>query len=337
MKIEIGENLFYSWLRHVKECKIVQTNWKVSSQWNLEHLDDLERLLKVTEDFYQTKYGYKIFKKNASLFQIIQQAECDVVGIGVQESETEVYAVEVAFHEGGLNYGSKEETIMKVVAKMVRAAMSVWGYFNTKNAEIIFASPKISPAIFSELQMCFSDLNDIFIQEGYGFKAKLIANLDFADSVLEPILLVSSSVADTTELFLRSHQMLTMFADVSTQKVKSQTNMVEKTRGNVGGDESIDEGPYKELKVGRLAHVVLRRLLQEGKATEEEVESLQQKDYSKQILGINLALLVKVDSEYDSVRYYSESLFIGGEEYKLCSQWYSNNKTALIRWIEEHS
>ena len=28
MKIEMGESLFYSWLRHVKDCQIVQTNWK---------------------------------------------------------------------------------------------------------------------------------------------------------------------------------------------------------------------------------------------------------------------------------------------------------------------
>lgn len=27
MKIEMGESLFYSWLRHVKECQIVQTSW----------------------------------------------------------------------------------------------------------------------------------------------------------------------------------------------------------------------------------------------------------------------------------------------------------------------
>jgi len=30
MKIEMGESLLYSWLRHVKECQIAQTNWKVS-------------------------------------------------------------------------------------------------------------------------------------------------------------------------------------------------------------------------------------------------------------------------------------------------------------------
>ena len=29
MKIEIGESLIYSWLRHEKQCQLVQTNWKV--------------------------------------------------------------------------------------------------------------------------------------------------------------------------------------------------------------------------------------------------------------------------------------------------------------------
>ena len=44
MKIEMGESLFYSWLRHVKECQIVQTNWKTSSQWALQHEDKLEEM-----------------------------------------------------------------------------------------------------------------------------------------------------------------------------------------------------------------------------------------------------------------------------------------------------
>lgn len=29
MKIEIGESLLLSWLKHIKECQLVQTNWKV--------------------------------------------------------------------------------------------------------------------------------------------------------------------------------------------------------------------------------------------------------------------------------------------------------------------
>ena len=33
MKLEIGESLCYSYLRHVKHCWLVQTNWKPSEHW----------------------------------------------------------------------------------------------------------------------------------------------------------------------------------------------------------------------------------------------------------------------------------------------------------------
>jgi len=33
MKIEIGESIVYSWLKHIKKCKIIQLNWKVSINW----------------------------------------------------------------------------------------------------------------------------------------------------------------------------------------------------------------------------------------------------------------------------------------------------------------
>lgn len=58
MKIEMGESLFYSWLRHVKECQIVQTNWKVSSQWQLSDGDALEELMAFVDRHYSQKYGY---------------------------------------------------------------------------------------------------------------------------------------------------------------------------------------------------------------------------------------------------------------------------------------
>ena len=44
MKIEMGESLLYSWLRHVKECQIVQTNWKISPQWELKNRDQISLL-----------------------------------------------------------------------------------------------------------------------------------------------------------------------------------------------------------------------------------------------------------------------------------------------------
>lgn len=44
MKIEMGESLIYSWLRHEKLCQLVQTNWKVSPFWELENRQEIEDL-----------------------------------------------------------------------------------------------------------------------------------------------------------------------------------------------------------------------------------------------------------------------------------------------------
>ena len=159
MKIEIGENLFYSWLRHVKDCQIVQTNWKTSPQWTLQHQYEITLLMEKVDYHFENKYHFSIFKQNSSFSQILQQAECDVLGVSLQENEKQFYAVDVAFHEGGLNYGSRDTTIMKVIAKTVRTAMCMYGYMECKNAEIIFASPKITPALLNDLLPCINDIN----------------------------------------------------------------------------------------------------------------------------------------------------------------------------------
>ncbi len=52
MKIEMGESLFYSWLRHVKECQIVQTNWTTSSQWYLNHEVELGKIMDIYEKYF---------------------------------------------------------------------------------------------------------------------------------------------------------------------------------------------------------------------------------------------------------------------------------------------
>ena len=97
MKIEMGESLFYSWLRHVKECQMVQINWKISPKWELKFSDELEKIMSKTDGFFSDKYGYKIYKQNTSLKQLLQQAECDALGVCLNDRINEIYAVDVAF------------------------------------------------------------------------------------------------------------------------------------------------------------------------------------------------------------------------------------------------
>lgn len=52
MKIEIGESLFYSWLRHVKNCELVHLNWSTSPEWDYKaDKEQLNKIVKETEVF----------------------------------------------------------------------------------------------------------------------------------------------------------------------------------------------------------------------------------------------------------------------------------------------
>ena len=329
MKIEMGESLFYSWLRHVKECQLVQTNWKVSPQWNLMHETELEEIKARTEAFFSERYGYNIYKHNTSLSQIIQQGECDALGISIQPDGNKVYAVDVAFHEGGLNYGDRNTTVMKIIAKCLRTAMCIYGYMDVSDAEIIFASPKIHRAITKDAEPCIKDMQSLMDELGYHFRFRIISNESFRDTVLNPILLVSEGVADTNELFLRSYQMLQMFG-----------------RQTATGENTASETPtntsdvYAELKIGRLAQFAFAHMAEQGKIVDEELALMQTAEYSKSEFDLQYPVLVKKDSKFDKRRYYAKPLCIQGEYYMLCSQWFevpsNNDRPFLIRWIEGH-
>ena len=337
MKIEMGESLFYSWLRHVKECQIVQTNWMVSGRWEMLHEKEIQDLMSCIDEHYANNYSYNIFKKNASVYQIIQQAQCDVLGVSFNGNEKQFYAVDVAFHEAGLNYGTREETVMKVIAKSVRTAICLYGYMDTKDAEIIFASPKINQAILDDLVPCINDLNNLFRIYGYEFAVRVIANEQFNESVLQPILLASGGIADTSELFIRAYQMYGMFGNTR--------NVTESKKASVSVKKA-DISEYNaqirsELKIGKLVQLVLRPLLQSDKVSGEEIILLQEKEYCKKHFDIQYPLLLKTTAEEKELHYYKERFFIKGESYRLCCEWFeteaNNDRPYLEKWIAEHN
>lgn len=211
MKVEMGESLIYSWLRHVKGCQIVQTNWKISPCWTPLHENELENIMDESKEYFKNVYEYDIYGKTSSVKQLLKQAESDVFGITGQERNRKIYAVDVAFHEGGLNYKNPIKTASKITAKYFRTAMCIYGYLDIKEAEIIFASPKISNSFLEKIKPCIKDVQEMMNDRGFCFHFDLIANEDFRVNILEPVLGVSKKAKDTTELFLRSYQMLQMF------------------------------------------------------------------------------------------------------------------------------
>ncbi len=338
MKIEIGESLISSWLKHVKECQIVQGNWTTAREWTLHHEVELKLLMAETHVLYQSKYGYNIFKKTSSLKQFLQQAECDVLGIAVQDDDDTVgrnkyYAVDVAFHENGLQYGSLNETVQKVTAKCIRTAMCIYGYLKSNEAEIIFASPKINKKMMQKLEGCIEDLQALMDRKGFHFTFRVIANEQFKESIIETLLKEEDNIADTNELFVRSFQMLQMYGMLPKAGKLSRAKSYALA---LDGDVEL-----AEYKVGKLVQEYMRSILESGKVSSGEIEKLRNREYCGETLNISFPLLVKPSEDYNRAKYYVEPAVINGEEYMICSQWYerpeNNDKPYVLKWIREHS
>ncbi|MDR0865316.1 MAG: hypothetical protein LBO74_10370 [Candidatus Symbiothrix sp.] len=192
-------------------------NWKPSPSWERQNEDDMEGFMIETEAYFEViRDGVEVYKKN-SLSQLLRQAEIDALGMSFSEKGNTVYAVDVACHEKGLNYGGKQDTVTRVAKKIMRSAMCLRGYFGSSKGEIIFASPKVQLDIITDIKTVFDELNTIvFPKIKLDYSATIIANSDFNELILKPVRNVSSNVADTSELFLRSYQLIKIFRKPST-------------------------------------------------------------------------------------------------------------------------
>jgi len=344
MKIEIGESLLLSWLKHIKECQLVQTNWKASSKWELKHKEELDQLMKNSSEVFKTKYGYDLYKGNSGIDQVLTQAEIDVMGISFDENEPHIYAIDVAFHEAGLNYGTKEETVTRVIKKCIRTAMCIYGYFDIISGTIIFTSPRINPSVINDINACIDDISSVLSTLNVKYKIRIIANEDFSDKILQPVLNVLGDVADTSELFMRSLQMYNLFAGKKPKQSNGGIRNVvqKKISPNLEAIEYNGIDGLEEMKIGVIVRTVLRKMLENGEVTKEEIEKMQTKEYSKETFDIQYPLLQKssLTDGKSPKRYYSSPVKIYNEDYFLCSEWFevpaNNDRPFLLKWIALH-
>ena len=133
--------------------------------------------------------------------------------------------------------------------------------------------------------------------------------------------------------------MFTMFSNTPVPSKLSLTHAARKTSALVE-ISAVDEGAYKELRIGQLARSVLRRMLEDGLASEYEVESMQKSEYSKQVFDLHYPVLLRTDERDTEQHYYKDPVFIRGERYRICCEWFetaaNNDRRYLLKWIESH-
>jgi hypothetical protein len=214
MKIEVGESLVRSWLRHVEGCQFAELNWKPSSSW--PRCGDVQPLMDSARNHFKSKLGIEIFG-NQTAYQAVKQGEVDVLGIRLKPNGEigKVYSVDMAFHEAGLNYGSVSETANRVLKKLIRSAMIIRSVFGSLPQRVVFASPVVGQPYVSALNKVMQTLEEFLLAQQIACEALLIVNDSFREIILDPVIAVSSDVADTSELVLRSYQLLSIFEPVA--------------------------------------------------------------------------------------------------------------------------
>jgi len=227
MKLEAGESLAISWLKHVKNCRVVQQNWKATPSMmrsvnsndrnRNDHVLDMvyEKASQFLETDEMTSHQAKIFKNNQRRSQFVKQCEIDVMGLCMAEDYkiSKVYMVEVAFHEDGLNYNGKHKTAANVIKKMFRCALIAHEYFETRS-EVIFATPKISKPTWELVEHQIIKLREFWQGQSRLSTVEFTFLSDksdptFCNEILIPLLHSAGEVSDSNELFLRSWQLLT--------------------------------------------------------------------------------------------------------------------------------
>lgn len=209
MKIEMGESLMRSWLRHVKGCQLAELNWKPSSGW--EKSSDGQQRMVAARVFFQRARAITLFADDAKASQLLRQAEVDVLGVklGRGGKVEAVYSADVAYHENGLQY---KDNVGSILRKLVRGRVAVEAYFGEVPCHVVFASPVVRPGPLHELQAAMEQLREFFAEQRLATTTAFYANAAFRDEIILPTLAASAETADSSELFLRSYRLLAGFA-----------------------------------------------------------------------------------------------------------------------------
>lgn len=204
MKVEIGESVIRSWLRHIETCELAELNWKPSPIWEKQNQNTVEYYFSKAQDNWPEAFGQN------SLSQLLKQSEVDVLGLSYNSRNSLVHLVDIAFHSSGLNYGGNVVTSQRIFKKLVRSALISLTYFPDSSVTIYFVSPVATPAIAESVESACNRATEVF-GGCPDINFRIILNDDFRIEILEEVLGLGNEVADTSELFLRSWQLIQPF------------------------------------------------------------------------------------------------------------------------------
>lgn len=343
MKVEVGESLIYSFVRHEKKCLITQTNWKPSGNWDISQ--EIQDFAIYEFDKINKHHAFsEIFKSD--LGQTIRQAEIDVLGI---DQNNHIYAFEVAFHENGLQYGSKIETRNRIFKKLLRGYITLKSYFPNHQHTIAFCSPKVNPATEQQIKDYFEVLIQDFQTENTEFC--YFSNEKFNSEIAQITLSKTVGEADSSELFARSVKLFNIVSNFNSLSYISPSQEIQKDV-DFQTETSQNQLPFSStqetIKINNISvpisrsngesvqdyiKKIMRLLLNNNVLSPQEIERLQDKEYCKKTFYLQFPLLRKVSEGHKDTsgrgRYWSTERF--GNNFFVCSQWWKDHHAIYLQ------
>lgn len=102
-----------------------------------------------------------------------------------------------------------------------------------------------------------------------------------------------------------------------------------------------DENTYGNLKTGALAFELFKRIFELGNITNEEIEKLKTKEYTKQLFS-RTDYPILADSREDNrgssnvIRYRKSPIVYKDKKIYITTQWFSENRKDIISWYRKH-
>jgi hypothetical protein len=159
---------------------------------------------------------------------------------------------------------------------------------------------------------------------------RIIADADFADEIVQPVLEHADAVADTSGL-VGQPQRSTRFGGAGNGSARHGSARPLKPEGKEGG------------RIGEHVRRTMHELAASGRLTARIVGDLLDPRYCKAKFNLRYPFLKPVDrsvplprqgnNRHGRGRYWKKPLRVGDHEFLMCNDWYAEQRDAFDAWV----
>jgi len=196
----LEESLIFSYLKHIKKCKIVQSNWiPTAKSWNV-NTNKADELIRISKNYFKNKYRISIFNNIDSYKDLVPN---NVVGFGITFNDDYTQDIYGVIGEFKQNYD--DISIEEILEKIFYISINFINYFNKASGNIIFMCPNLNYDTIEKLGLYYFDIKEIFRQLNISLEVSILLNEQFKEEVLRNLEKICLKIDESEdEIYLKN-------------------------------------------------------------------------------------------------------------------------------------